>query len=422
MLGMDLAEALVVMRHPAFVLGQGDLDLADAVQVELNALVADAAAEGTVIPSKAVTPAAGVDGGLIMRPIEAMLRLARVTRPLISDDVYDWYRHWGWLRYLGVFSLDPTGSLRLSAAGEGVRANQRRVMSEDLGVGFGCLVAESWCRQLGAVGPITVVDVDLALHEGRRWLRSHGAYPVVGSRQPDYLLVYPDPTSRRHFTFKSLECKGTVATANTSGQLARACTQLASLELSGVTPQGIAVSTVGNRSGVRYFAVDPDDDSGLDAVVITDRDLARAREPAELRRSEKGAVGVEAGEFLATSIMLSLGTLADYAGNTEAAAEFLPSVTQTRLARRPRSRVIRETAEGTFRGVEYQLPTPGGSPLQVFMGVLETVDIALRAGDLDQVTEAQMNFRVDRQERVDSGSSGMASATSDDGSILLLGA
>lgn len=100
-----------------------------------------------------------------------MLRLARATRPLVSDDVYDRYRHWGWLRYLGIFDQHPAGRLGLSDAGVAVRANQRRVMSEDLGVGFGCLVAEKWCRELGATSPVTLVDVDLALHEGRRWLQ-----------------------------------------------------------------------------------------------------------------------------------------------------------------------------------------------------------------------------------------------------------
>jgi len=137
MADMDLIEALQVMHDRAFVPGLSDIDVADAVQTDVNALVADGAANGTAIHAKPVTPAAGVDGGFLARPIEAMLRLARATRPLISDDVYDWYRHWGWLRYLGIFDHHPDGTLGLSAAGLGVRANQRRVMSEDLGVGFG---------------------------------------------------------------------------------------------------------------------------------------------------------------------------------------------------------------------------------------------------------------------------------------------
>lgn len=422
MTGMDLLEALQVMHSPAFVMGQSDAELISVVQGEVDALVIESASNGVLLPAKPVSAAAGVDGGLIGRPIEAMLRLARATRPLVSDDVYDWYRHWGWLRYLGVFELKPTGELGLSEAGLGVRANQRRVMSEDLGVGFGCLVAEHWCRHLGARGRITIVDVDLALKEGSQWLKDHGFEPGVGGRQPDYLLVYPDYFNARTFTFKALECKGTVSVGNANGQLARAATQLASLELSGVAPQGIAVSTISGRDGVHYRAIDPEDDRNTDTVVLTNLDLsrARAREPGELRRPWEGAIGTGASEFIATSLLMSAGTLADFAGNNAAAAQFLPPRTLDRLSRRSRDRVIRETPEGTFRGVEYRFPAPDGTPLHVFMGVVDTVDSALLSGDLDEVTGAQMSFREEGRDRQGVADSDWASAVTDDGSILIL--
>jgi hypothetical protein len=422
MTGMDLLEALQVMHTPTIVTGRSDVGLVNAVQAEVDALVAEAAAKGEHLPAKAVTTAAGVNRGFIARPIDAMLRLARATRPLVSDDVYDWYRHWGWLRYLGVFEYSPTGELGLSEAGLGVRANQRRVMSEDLGVGFGCLLAERWCRHLGAHGPVSIVDVDLALHEGRQWLRHLGADLRVLDRQPDYLLVYPDYRNTRAFTFKALECKGTVSAGNATGQLARAATQLASLELSGAAPQGLAVSTISGRDGVQYMAIDPEDDRNDDTVVVTNRDLsrARAREPADIRRSGEGAVGIGASDFIATSLLMSAGTLADFAGNNAAAAEFLPSSTLGRLSRRSRDRVVRETSEGVFRGVENQFSAPGGSPLHVFMGVVNVVDRALLTGDLDAVTGAQIAFREEREERQEDVASERASAITDDGSILIL--
>jgi hypothetical protein len=420
MADVDLVDALVRMNSHLYVPGNSDASLATAVQAEVDALVADAAANGTALPAKLVTPAVGVDGGLVTRPIDAMLRLARATRPLISDDVYDWYRHWGWLRYLGIFDWRSAGVLGLSAAGLGVRANQRRVMSEDLGVGFGCVVADLWCARLGAAGPTAIVDMDLALNEGRRWLQRHGANPAVGDRQPDYLLIYPGPTSTRAFAYKALECKGTVSLANVNGQLGRAVTQLASLELSGMTPQGIAVSTVSNGSGVQYFAVDPADYGAIEVVTLTDRDLARARQPGEVRRSVDGTIEIDAGEFIAISLLMNAGTLADYGGNNEAATEFLPPPTLSRLSRRPRDRVVRETAEGTFRGVEYRFPAPDGTPLRVFMGVAAPVDDALASGDIDEVTGAQLSFRAERQESLTTGGSDLVSATSDDGAILLL--
>lgn len=420
MANMDPHEALARMHSRVYVPGRSDTGLARTVQSEVDALVADAAAAGTLLPAKLVTPALGVDGGMVARPIDAMLRLARATRPLISDDVYDWYRHWGWLRYLGIFDRGLGGQLRLSAAGLGVRANQRRVMSEDLGVGFGCVVADLWCTHLGAAGATAIVDVDLALHEGRRWLQHHGANPAVGDRQPDYLLIYPDIANTRAFAYKSLECKGTVSLANAGGQLARAVTQLASLELSGVTPQGIAVTTVSNGSGVQYLAVDPEDDQGVDAVVITDRDLARSREPNGVRRSRNGIDEIEAGEFIASSLLMNAGILADYGGNNEAAAHLLPPPTVSRLARRPRDRVVRETAAGVFRGVEYHFPTPSGPPLYVFMGVEANIDDALTSGDIDEVIGTQLRFSAERQESRAAGESELDGATSNDGAVLFL--
>jgi hypothetical protein len=76
--------------------------------------------------------------------------------------------------------------------------------------------------------------------------------------------------------------------------------------------------------------------------------------------------------------------------------------------------------EGIFRGVEYQVPTPGGSPLHVFMGVAEGVDLALASGDIDEVTAAQTSFREERRDSLISNTSELVSATSDDGAILLL--
>lgn len=123
MADVDLVYALDRMDTPVHVSGRSDASLATAVQTEVAALVANTAAKGTSLPAKPVTPAVGVHGGFVTRPIDAMLRLARATRPLISDDVYDWYRHWGWLRYLGIFDRQSPGLLGLSAAGLGIRAN-----------------------------------------------------------------------------------------------------------------------------------------------------------------------------------------------------------------------------------------------------------------------------------------------------------
>lgn len=423
---MDLAEALTNMATAVRIPGQSDAALTSAVQTELTVVTAKAAAAGKVHPTKALSPATGVAGDLVARPIDAMFRLARATRPLISDDVYHWYRHWSWLRYLGIFDT-AGGSLSLSATGLKVRANQRRVMSEELGVGFGVLVAEQWCRSLGASGPISVVDVDLALFEGRSWIELHAGRLRVGHRQPDYLMIYPDPGGAMSFAFKALECKGTASAANVVGQLARAATQLASLSLGGSAPQGIAVDTISDRLGIRYRAVDPEDDSISDVVTITSNDLQRARQPADLPASQDGVVSVPAGEFVANSLLVGMGTLADYAGNLSASAELLPPITRERLQRVQRERTIRETEEGQFIGIEELLPTPTGEQLRVFSGVAANIDAALTTGRVEAVRAAQEEFHQARtsrttgsQSRKDAETVATVVATSDDGAVLIL--
>lgn len=423
---MDLAEALTTMATPVWIPGQSDNALIAAVQNELNLITAKATAAGQTLPTKPLSPAVGVAGGLVARPIDALHRLAKATRPLISDDVYHWYRHWSWLRYLGIFDV-TAGGLGLSATGLRVRANQRRVMSEEVGVGFGVLVAEQWCRHLGASGPILVVDVDLALYEGRSWVELHAGRLRVGGRQPDYLMIYPDPSSASAFAFKAVECKGTASAANVPGQLARATTQLASLSLGGSAPQGIAVDTISDRAGVRYRAVDPEDDTRPDTVTISNEDLQRARQPADLQQSRDGVISVPAGEFIATSLLVGMGTLADYAGNLSAAAELLPPVTRERLHRVERDRTTRETEDGTFVGIEQLLPTPTGEQLRVFSGVAANVDAALTTGRLEAVRAAQEELHqvrlsriADSEARVSHDPGGPVVASSDDGAVLIL--
>lgn len=424
--GMDLAEALTTMATPVWIPGQSDANLVAAVQNELNVMSVKAAAAGQTLPMKPLSLAGGVAGGFRASPVDALHRLAKATRPLISDDVYHWYRHWAWLRYLGVFDVSG-GNLGLSAVGLKIRANQRRVLSEELGVGFGVLVAEQWCRHLGAGGPILVVDVDLALYEGRRWVELQGGRLRVGGRQPDYLMIYPDPSDALAFTFKALECKGTASAANVPGQLARAATQLASLSLGGSPPQGLAVDTVSDRAGVRYRAIDPEDDSESDTVTISNEDLQRARQPADVRWSSRGTISLPAAEFVANSLLVGMGSLADYAGNLSAAAELLPPVTRERLQRVPRDRTIRETEDGQFVGVEQLVPTPGGERLRVFSGVAESVDAALTTGSIEAVRSAQQEFHevhlsrmADSESRATDVPEGPVVATSSDGAVLIL--
>ncbi|GAA3783831.1 hypothetical protein GCM10022225_84960 [Plantactinospora mayteni] len=104
--------------------------------------------------------------------------------------MYDVHAHWGLLRYLGLFAVGSGGSLVLSTAGRRIVGNQRRVTSEELGIGFAVYLAETWAesRRLGA-STVRTVDIDAALASGSI---SVGGLRVLveqtGSR-PDYLLI-----------------------------------------------------------------------------------------------------------------------------------------------------------------------------------------------------------------------------------------
>lgn len=421
---VDLSEAIASMQRPGPFSGVSDSTLATDIQSRADALAAAALRKGSKLPTKGISPAKGVGAGFDATPIEAMLHLAKATRLLVSDDIYDWYQNWSWLRYLGAFS-SGRGRLRLSDSGLRVKANQRRVLSEDLGIGFGLVVAHRWCRDLGAVGAINTIDVDLVLREGLGL--PSGSTASIRHRQPDYLLTYGESHGSGVTIYKSLECKGTVQPNNAPDQLARAITQLASLEIDGVTPQGIAVATISDRSGIRYLAVDPGDDDGSNDE-LPGKGLERLPDfPTYMQPTDRPAVRrngilrLSSRRFTESALNFAIGGLADYAGNSAGAGRYLPERTQRRVARSNRDQIYRETAEGVFLGLEHIFPTPTGERLKVFTGVAQEVNAALTAPDIGYVLEAQAEFDYRIQGLAErSAIEEEASAVSGDGAVLIL--
>jgi hypothetical protein len=411
---MDIETALRIMRTTVALPGESSTQLC----TEVSALAASLHPGHRV---KSVIPAAGLGFGAPVRPMDAMLELARATRPHVSDDVFVAYKHWAWLRYLGVFDLDAHRALGLSEAGRKVHGNQRRVLSEELGVGFGVLLAKRWCRALGATGTITPVDLDVVLTEGYAWTVPLSARNVtVKGRQPDYLLLVDDASAPLSKTLKVVECKGTKAPSYAPIQIARALTQLGSLTVDGRTPTGLAVSTVSTRDEVSYLAVDPEDPDEL-SYLVDDQAVRSIRRDKALR-ADDGAIDLDPTELLGTAVTISAGALADYAGNVEAATSWLPPSTTERLSRSPKPRVTRENEMGEFRGVEYVFPTPDGRRvLRVFEGVETGVDQALTSERVEDVVAATARTasRFGSAEPLDlpSGES-EATAVSSDGAIL----
>lgn len=422
---MDIRTAMERMTTPVFVAGVSDTTLVQKVDAKRMEHARQRRSDGLPpLPTKAPTPAIGLDaGGVTVRPIDALHRLSRVTALTIEDDVYAVYKHWGWLRYLGAFGHEgsrPHLTLDQGALRH-VHANQRRVMSEDLGVGFGVLLAEEWCRAMGAAGPIRTTDVDKAL-------RDDTTFPALAQapgarRQPDYVLQYTGPAGTSALESRLLETKGTVNAGNAITQLAHATTQLASILLDGQTLQGIAISTVSTTNGVTFHAVDPEGDSPPWSPEEGKIDNAKTRRPSV--RDSDGVLYVSREEFLASATVTANATLADFAGLDEITAKWLPEdkVFQSRRRRSNTKRISLDI--GDYSGVEFSISTPGNDGhLTVFQGVNREVEEALNSGKDEQVREAQDRFskafgsRIASITRDASPSDREATAVSDEGAVL----
>lgn len=284
-------------------------------------------------PRKALSPAAGLESGISLRPIEALHRLSYVTRPRYQDDVLDRYLWWGLLRYLGFFAHDYSRSrspnLALSAAGRRISGNQRRVTSEEMGIVFG----------------------------------PNSAVQHIGTRRADYLLIGADRRDSSRCVLRVLECKGTKNAGNAVSQLARAVGQLDGVTVGGRVPQGLATAVVTGESRTAYLAVDPgDDDEPSYSVDVESIDRGRSF------RLESDRVDVSAAEIANAAVRASWAVLADFGGNLRAIERWAPQVMQSRIERQPRER------------------------LTVRYGIDESNDDQLTNGDAGDVLEAQRAF------------------------------
>jgi hypothetical protein len=427
---MTLQDAVRMMGATVTISIESDKELADAItkgqadaiaKGQAKATAKGQASKHTKPPHKAaITPAHGIHGDFQVRPISAMLELARGTALSEDPEVAAFARRWPILRHLGIFARDAqSGKLHLDAAAlKFIGPNQRRVLSEDLGIGFGIIVAKSWCEaRTAAIGPVTAIDVDRALY--KRLLPK----PPAGSRQPDYLLAYSDSTNPRTKIYDLLETKGTVSKSTANGQLSRAVTQLAGLTVGGNQLTGIAVSTVSNEDGVRVMAVDPDE--RLVTWEPTNVALERWRTAEERSREEAAQLDVSAEEFFATATNVECASLAEFSGQHGSAARWLPNLGSDSRGD-TNTEVRRETEAGTFIGAEYVIEIPGTSGrLRLYQGVEKSIVDGLRDLDVTAVMDAQRSFAEVLSGEAGTSSVGVenagpVSAFTSDGSMLEL--
>lgn len=410
---MELSQAIQIVGSEVQLHGRSDADVLYGVTAKLNSAT-----------TKSLREVAGLHGGVVLRPFQALHQLSIATKPHYQDDLFDRYVQWGLLRYLGLFELvgpaHPLPGLGISEAGQRISGNQRRVTSEEMGIGFGAFLAIRWFQQVvGDAVPISVVDVDVALDE--RYVFAAGTRYAVragGARRPDYLIIANDPTVRRHYRVRALECKGTSRAWYAMWQLASAAEQLAGITVGGRVPTGIAVSTITANEGVSYLAIDPEDDEEPSYEVNSDT----IEQSVGFQLPDEERADVSPAEFTNASLRASWATLADFGGNLQALERWAPAVMRRRLDRQPRERVSFDTPFGSARGTSATFGF-GGQQLRVNYAIAQTVDQRLSQANAEAIIDTQVSFaqllarsQVPAQQ---TDSNNLYSATSD-GSIFHL--
>lgn len=379
---MDLSRARHVVGARARLPGTSDSQLVKRI----------AEAPGFAEGSKALVPAAGLEDGVTLFPLLALHWLSYATRLRYQDDLLDRYLHWALARYIGLFEHRDEGSrlplLTLSEAGRRIRGNQRRVTSEEMGIGFGALLASYWFQQTGAAGlPVSIVDVDVALDD--RYIFAAGsrhAVRAVTDRRPDYLLIAPDPSSRRKYRVRALECKGTSSSISYAvGQLVSAAEQLAGITVGGRTPRGLAVSTITMNNRVSYLAIDPAEDAEP-SYTVNSNTIRRAAE----FRLQDDVTDVPPELLTSASVRASWAALADFSGNMAALDRWAPAVMRHGLVRQSRQRVTFETPYGLARGTSVTVDMDG-QRLHIRYAVDDTIDQQM-AGLPEAIADAQFAF------------------------------
>lgn len=409
---MDLYQASKIVGSSVHLPGRSDHPLIGEVT----------RSPGFATASKPLSPAIGLEHGITLRPVEALHKLSYATRPRYHDDLFDMYAQWAMMRYLGFFDLANKGSwlpeLVLSTAGCRIVGNQRRVTSEEMGIGFGTLLATAWFEQaVGPGAPISLLDIDAALDD--RYVFAAGtrhAVRAIDSRRPDYLLIAQDPSTRRRYRIRLLECKGTRSPGYATHQLAKAVEQLGGVTVGGRIPSGLAVSMITSNDGVSYRAIDPDDNEEASYEVTSNM----IEQVSNFRLGDFDRSNVPPNVLVNASVRASWATLADFGGNFGALERWAPAVMRRRLDRRPRNRVSFDTPFGTARGTSITFGFDGAR-LTLRYAVAEAIDRQISQGVAESVTEAQAAFAEGlplSQESIQQTDSNELHSATSDGSIF----
>lgn len=391
-LEVDLRRALDVVSSPLWLPGESDPSVADSIKPSLHFSTAE--------------PIPMLHGGQTVRCVDVLHELAVATRFMYEPTVLDAYSQWALLRYLGAFDIEvsPKPRVSLSDAGRRVIANQRRVMSEDLGIGVSVALARRWLAADSRADGLQVVDVDVAVEAG------------VVDRRPgkraDYLLLSTGPANGGLVVNAFLESKGSASRQYQQAQLLKAAQQLENTTIYGRRVIGLACATNAGRERFEYSAVS-----------VMPRE---AGSPPEIS-SVSALSGLLSTPPTGGAAVFgaSLARLAEIANEPVAFNRWAPAGLRER--RRNSTQFRRGDSQRfalgsrTFVGTSTTLALPGGR-LRARLGVDEAVVEALVAGDLPAFLTAQRSVRVESELPMQAAKPSLdyAASMSGDGTALVL--
>ncbi|SEG93345.1 hypothetical protein SAMN02982929_05799 [Saccharopolyspora kobensis] len=332
-------------------------------------------------------------------------------------------RHWAQLRYCATMET-KSGRLAVSALGNDVVYHHKVAQSEYLGIGFALVVAREILRRQYPNWEFHPVDAEYALTRGIPEAGSANQLNGTQSR-PDYFLIGRPNSGRGGLKIVVLECKGTHSEGEQQAvrQLAKACTQVRSVEIEGHDLSSLMCVSRLLRSGIKILVIDPPGDADLwsgtpgelnallDGTIEEPPEFFSVRPPAVSEPEEPDSQTASAGEasedtespeeelrtphvvtvprasrnwFAQVLARTFASSVLAFAGDDKAAADYrLPRRYEGQSGQQglpldepievERSASISMQDGFRARGTSYTMPLTGDRHLEVFRGIEEGI-------------------------------------------------
>ncbi|MFZ2114192.1 MAG: hypothetical protein WAU77_10765 [Solirubrobacteraceae bacterium] len=373
-------------------------------------------------PSKTtLTEVDEVHGVQHVSPAEILLELAEVSTPaVLTQGMRNLSLRWAWLHYCWAFEdvprPPPTKKMLLSSAARRLAQHRKQVASDDLGVGFGLVLARRALETRFSPAITKAFDAEEIIKANAlaAWGIDH-----TGPLLPDYFIQVSSLAGGKPWSsIWVLECKGTQGTGHLD-QIRKGVTQTATIThaSTGSPAPAIVSATAFSASRTRVRLVDPPGDRD-DPWAGTET----AESDAGVRRTNKKPVVDRLEVFRHELAQLDLSATLAFAGLYARAAEFAPERLRREAPARDGMVDAQLTPAGradSASGVQAELPLIGGRTIRATCAVDNRVLDAARKGSVRDIRVARGLVAKDLSGREDAMSARRRSLVEFDASGLL---